>query len=436
MRPRLTILALLALMIAIPAQGIIWEADLEAATKNASRTGRPIMLLLTVGTDPHDEKLADGLLRNDAIVWESRGFHCVVGCEGSHLSAAIETFLGTEPACARFPGMTCAAHRRVAKLARRQGLAGDQERQQVLFLKPDGKAELGRVLGPLSADQLHIEMRAAIRKLLGVEPAEAPGLAVKQLFSLASSRNAPTRRKAFAELTTVDHADVARGIERLLRGSSRQQIQLEVAMAMGESRQVRFAPCVARLLRSSNSTTRIHASIALEKIRSPLSAGAIKKALARERKSRVRANLVRALAACAKDPKVVRSAVLKLLSGRTDDERTAALFVASRLPLDPKLRAALVRIVRTADRRMRPIAYAAAGAHRLAECQRILERRAPSERNLAKARGAWALRRIARKERKDLDLVLASIEKTLPDNHVREGRLSPNPANRWDFRRR
>ncbi|MAG55789.1 MAG: hypothetical protein CMJ83_05820 [Planctomycetes bacterium] len=412
-----------------------WESELDLALKRAQEAEMPLMIVLTTGVPPCDALAAT--LRREDVRWECRHFLCVAASPVDHTEERPPKTLGLEappPGCPHYTGVSCAAHQDLVTKLEQRGLLESGAGSQVLFVHHDGKQVLARHPGLPTHTALLDMMRDAVRRHAGViaQPARAP--VVKAVIAQSKSRTAGERQAALDELTKMDHALVVRHFERVMRSGTR--LRLEAIMIVGESRQVRFAKALSRLLKSSKATTRTHAAVALSKIRSPKSVAPLAAALGRERKKKVQGHLLRALAACAIDPAIVQRRGTRMLRETEYLGRIAALYVATTTPLNADLRDALKRCLGASERRVRSAAYVVVGARRITGWQRPLSRRLASERNLARTCCEWALVRLGSGKQDPDDRGPALVRALLPDGHLYEGRLTPSDTGRFDFRRR
>jgi len=409
--------------------GIAWLPDYDAALERAGAEKRPVMIAFAMKGEPANEDVARGHFKDRRIIEMSRRFVCLLACAGSFPKVEGVRHDGTKgEVCSRYGSVTSDEYNQVEMRARTDLLQSPVvSTPQFIFLMPDGQTVLLRHVWLLPVTELLDKMRLAYALF---DPQSAPELVAKhtdrvdRLVEQATDRNTARRRGALQTLAMVDDPRIPRFLMEQTGRDVDQTRRLEAIFFMGERGNAKVLPCLHDLVQARDSLTRVFSAVSLERIGMRESVEVLSKVLNKARKDRVKANVLRALAACGGDVPPVRKAVMAMLKARSQLERCVALWVATGLEPDDDLKRAVMRAAQSRNTQVRCAAYHAIGALHVAEARKGLERKQSSEKGRAGECLAWALAELGG-ELFDGELdVPGLVEDMLPDGDLRSGDLS------------
>jgi hypothetical protein len=352
---------LVAAVLALATQargGIEWEAGYEQARERAKSSRMPVFIAVNMDGERANDAMVRDVYPDPLIVALSR--HTV----NLFASAADHGF--DDAPCRRAGNVSCSVHRAVDKAVRREVLLADESSHviapQHVFLSPDGAvlisvpyqvtaAELEwcfvealRAVDPASPKRASAAARAPRRLLVGkvappdADAASAPPPTAEEVEEILDRLNRGERpwemRDDIARLLRSDDERVESAISSLLssRFATRQGARAQLLHSIGRLSPAEFWHVVAPWLDDPDVAVRREAAVALEQLAAPKASSALLKRFGKEKDAAVRADLVRAIAACGPDQKKSVGLVLEQArKAREDGVRTNAVIGAAHL---------------------------------------------------------------------------------------------------------
>ena len=109
---------LCCLLLAAPADGVVWEEDFLEAFEKAAELDRPVLICINMDNEWANDTLAKKLYHNPEFVELSQSFVCLAASIFDHPSADDPKM------CARFPGITCGQHKLIESQTRQTFIKG------------------------------------------------------------------------------------------------------------------------------------------------------------------------------------------------------------------------------------------------------------------------------------------------------------------------
>ena len=350
-----------------PPSAVLWQPSVEAATKLAKNTNRPIMWVVMMDGEIACKRMMRNVYTNAALIQKTADFVVVPCSLGDHTSVAREG----DPQhgkCSIFPGVTCAEHRANEHHFRANLEARDEViSPQHVFTNPDGQL-LWRKDYELKVATLGAEMDQALKIWFRLNPGikkkktgdEKPNS--EQTDSSSSSESSESSSESSSENPSEEiteeepdapaakmSSEEARLLGLLLDAPSKEKEEcmkaflavagrpafaalvdalldkqitktgdLEMIIrTAGNSDYASGAEEFARLLKSKNKKIRHPAVVTLEEMSNPAVADALLTFYKAERDSKIKADILRAMGPAGAGNEKVRTLLLKEAGSRT-----------------------------------------------------------------------------------------------------------------------
>ncbi|RMH05154.1 MAG: HEAT repeat domain-containing protein [Planctomycetota bacterium] len=375
-RPALALPPVFLLLAAIAPAQIAWEKDWDAALARAAAEHKAVFIAVNMDGERANDFLAEKVYREKAVVSLAGNLVC--------LAASAEEHAGAGRPCKRFPGLTCADHQAIEVRARKEylrpGPDGAVISPQHLFLKPDGSllmsvayeiserellwclAEAARQADPETKVAAPAGARPPRRLIMGgVYEVADPTTASRPLSedeleeTIAAIRGGlkgEERVNAFFRVLSTDSQEAIDFITKEMKGAifgRRVDARLRLIHAVGVYSPPGFWAALEMYLRDPSDTVRNEIAVALEQLAAPKSVKAIRTALAREKDSQVRKNLLRALGSAGAEDKNARKVLLKAAADDGEPFRQVNALIALGSHLADEKAAEVVRAALAGD---------------------------------------------------------------------------------------
>ncbi|MHC4161500.1 MAG: HEAT repeat domain-containing protein [Planctomycetota bacterium] len=322
------------LLVAVAGAGetppVHWIGSWEAAFRQATETGKPIMICInSKDGERANETTAREIYRDPAFVDLSRRFVMVLISTREH---------ATEGVCPRFGRVSCRQHRECWKeLKARHGeqfvvphTAGDMISPQHAWFAPDGTL-LRRREYFLDKSGLMKRMKATLSEMKRARkagaPEGAPGAGVTldaadraELERLRNAGDHEVRAAALGNLLGTDKAAVRAALGELLQTTEDEALKRALLRALARARVHGVRPTAEKLLGDRDAAVRSCAAVALEELAQKESIPALLKRGKLERDATARKNVYRALGACG-GPSADKAAAKTLLKAAGSDKQ-------------------------------------------------------------------------------------------------------------------
>lgn len=350
MRRIAPLLLLPLLSLAADENQIAWVGDWDAAFKQAKAENKPVMLCInSLDKESANRRAATKTYRDAAFVKATRDFVMIV--------VSTELHAASGP-CPRFGRITCLDHQNCYKeLKARHGEAfynksvkGEMISPQHAWFRPDGTL-LRRKEYELTQSELLARMRAALAEITGKEAApdageEPPGdgepgdknrpLDDREKAELERAQkpgreeaDREGRRAALANLLAGEKVAAHAALVELLQ-TAKPEVRCDILRAFGQANVVAVLEAIhERLERDKEDDVRSFAAVALERLAQEASIEPLIKRARKEKDTRVRKNVMRALGACgggAKSKDAAKVLLKAIASDKQEIVRTGAAF--------------------------------------------------------------------------------------------------------------
>jgi len=324
-----------------PADRIDWQRSFSAAFAEAEKRQVPVMIAFNMDGEWANDMQAEEFYRHPRIVGLSRKMVCLVASVYDHGGRDVPG--GRREPCPRFGRVTCSEHRDVDIAAREKYIRSKKViAPQHVFCAPDGRMLIRR--------EWHVEMRELEdlmrRSLSALERSKGPeedGATVDEIVD--RFRKAPDSGARYWIVSDTlfsgrpQHAQEI--LERLIEKSDEERL-VDLMAGLGFAGHPDGIPFAVRGLSHGSTDVRDHAAVALEQIALPEASDAILKRLDRERESRVRKNLLRALGACAGEEERLATILVRRSKSGSELERANALIALRHFPDSERVEKALL----------------------------------------------------------------------------------------------
>lgn len=323
---------------------IDWALSFSQAFAEARRRNVPVMIAFNMDNEWANDLIASDYYRDSKIVKQSRDMVCLIASVFDH--GGKQRSGGERQECERFGRMICAEHRDIDVAAREKYIRSRKViAPQHLFCAPDGRLLLRREWHLPKADLLQMMKRSvsALERL----SAQESGLDLDQL--LAQYRKAPDAAACHWILSDVLYSGrpelAGKFLDKLLAEKKSDDL-LVLVDGIGYAGHPAGVPAAVKCLDHLSDDVRSHAAVALEQIRSPDAADAIKRRLSREKVELVRKNLVRALGACANEDERLAGILIARARRAGELERVNAIVALKDFPENDKVDSLLTGLLR------------------------------------------------------------------------------------------
>lgn len=346
---------------------IHWETDYDAAVTRASTEKRPLFVAFLMDDEPANDQTVKEHYQDPQIVKLLERFVCLVGCVGEHP--------GTDPGCAKFPGLECQHHQAIEKKARARWLVGDLVcTPQHVFCDPQGNVVHRKV---------YLVSKATLAKCLlltleasGVETAglkvdfgkagddalpDAERANVNTWLADLDSRNLEVREAALRGLGAADDPRALPAVLKCCGSKNDDATRLAAIAALGRKGNYLAVEPLAALLKDGKAPILGQVAQALDTIQMPAAVPPLLAAIKKEKRDRVLGALLRAAAHSQPGNVEVRAICLKHLKGASAQLRASLLVSLGRLDPDAKTCAALVPLLESRNQNTRGLAAWALG---------------------------------------------------------------------------
>lgn len=333
---------------------IHWETDYDAAVTRASTEKRPLFVAFLMDDEPANDQTVKEHYQDPQIVKLLERFVCLVGCVGEHP--------GTDPGCAKFPGLECQHHQAIEKKARARWLVGDLVcTPQHVFCDPQGNVVHRKV---------YLVSKATLAKCLlltleasGVETAglkvdlgragddalpEAERANVNTWLADLDSRNLEVREAALRGLGAADDPRALPAVLKCCGSKNDDATRLAAIAALGRKGNYLAVEPLAALLKDGKAPILGQVAQALDTIQMPAAVPPLLAAIKKEKRDRVLGLMLRAAARSQPASDEVRDLCLKQLKGASNQLGENVMIALGRLDTDDKIVRAVVP--RLADR--------------------------------------------------------------------------------------
>lgn len=412
--------------------GIAWETDYDAALARARAENRPLMVAFVIKGEKANEQVMKEHFRDAEIIAFSRKFVCLVACQGVTEDTEGRRTDGESGKVSKKLGAASASEiRKIEKRARTELLEANRVScPQFLFLSPDLETVLLRHVWMLPKGQLLAKMKTAwafhAPEALddGMRAAQAR---VTEALERMNDKDPAIRRAALSSLAAMTDPRIVPALVERTGNGFRQLLRTEaIFFGMAAEDNALVLPRLHSLLADKDVLVRVHATVAIGRIGLVDSVPALEKALKRERQGRVRSHLLRALAACIDEREKLPKVVVPALKARSEPEAVTASYLAAQLDDHEALINPLGKMLGNSNDRIRFAAYVAVGQIGHEKHAKAVARRASREKRLVKEAAMWAWDRLGGPEFEGEMDPEALVYRSLPDNHLWEGRFEPN----------
>lgn len=330
---------------ASPAPAIAWEKDYDAALARAKAEGKVVFIAVNMDGERANDTLANEVYQEKAVVeWAGRAV-CLVASRDEHSGAG-------KP-CKRFGTVSCAEHiaveARVRKEHLKPGPDGAVVSPQHVFLGPDGAvlmsvpyeirerellwclAEAVNAAAPGAKVPAPTSARAPRRLIMGgVYESGDPETASRPLSDeelertiaeIRAGLKGEERINAFFRVLATDHDDAVDFIVKEMKGAifgRRVDARIRLIHAIGVYSPPSFWEALEIYVKDPDDNVRNEIAVALEQLAAKDSVKAIRAALAKEKDTQVKKNLLRALGTAGAEDKAARKALLKAAEDRKE----------------------------------------------------------------------------------------------------------------------
>lgn len=354
---------------AAAAAQIHWEKDYDAALARAAQEKRPLFVAFLMDDEPANDQTIEHY-KDPQVCKLLANFVCLVASLGQHA--------GTEPGCARFPGIECQHHHAVEKKARQRWLVGDLVcTPQQVFCDPQGnvlrrkvylipKVTLARCL-LMTLDDCGIATKG-----LGVDfgkdggdvRPESERASVDGWLTDLGSRNLEVREAALRGLGQADDPRALPAVVRCCGPKNDDATRLAAIGALGRKGNYQAVEPLAALLSETKAPILVQVARSLDAIEMPEAVPPLLKAIKKEKRDRVLGVLLRAAAHSQPANAQVREACLKVLKGASTQLRSHVVAALGHLDTDDRIVAAVVPMLESNNQNMRGIAVWTLGNQR------------------------------------------------------------------------
>lgn len=338
---RTTLLLLLASLCVLAGeeQQIAWVGDWEAAFKQAKTENKPVMVCInSLDKEQANRRAATGTYRDAAFVRATRDFVMIVVSIEHHVS---------QGACPRFGKVSCTDHQTCYKELKSRhgetfyskGAQGDMISPQHAWFRPDGTL-LRRKEYELTKPQLLERMSAALKDATGKEatpeaaepeggsdddrkaPLDDKDNAELKRAQIPGKGDAQTegRRAALANLLGTEKIAARQAVIGLLP-RTKPEVKCDILRALGEAQVVEALEAIyERLTKDKDEVVRSFAAVAIEHLGQAESIPVLIKRAKKEKNTRARKNIYRALGVCGGGAKDKEAAKALLKAIRADKQ--------------------------------------------------------------------------------------------------------------------
>jgi hypothetical protein len=348
MRAALCLLLASLLTLAQEERQIVWVADWEAAFQQAKAENKPVMVCInSLDREIANRRAATETYRDPAFVKATREFVMIVVSTEHHVSQ------GT---CPRFGKIACVDHQECYKdLKAKHGetfyakaVQGDMISPQHAWFRPDGTL-LRRKEYELTKSELLKRMRATLKEVTGKEPAATPEdeggddrhkpLDDKDKAELGRVKTpgkgeaqVEGRRAALANLMATEKLAARSALVEMLP-NAKPEVKCDILRALGEAQATEALEAIyERLAKDKDETVRSFAAVAVEAMGQAESIPVLIKRAKKERDTRARKNVYRALGVCgggAKDKDAAKALLKAINADKQEVVRKAAAFACA-----------------------------------------------------------------------------------------------------------
>lgn len=346
---------------------IHWECDYDAAVQRAAAENRPLFVAFLMDGEPANDETVREHYRDPQLVRLLANFVCLVGCVGEHP--------GTEPGCAKFPGLECAHHQAVEKLARQRWLVGDLVcTPQHVFCDPQGKVlrrkvyliskpTLARCLLMTLEDcgidtrGMKVDFGAAGEDALP----DAERANVTAWLADLDSRNLEVREAALRGLGQAEDPRALPAVLKCTEPKHDDRTRLAAIRALARKGNYRAVERLTALLEDPKAAILGEVAKALDTIQMPAAVPPLLQLIKKEKRDRVLGVLLRAAAHSQPGNVELRDICRKRLKGASAQLRASVLVALGRLDADAKTAAVLLPLLDSKNQNTRGLAVWALG---------------------------------------------------------------------------
>ena len=346
---------------------VVWQKDLKVAQDLATAENKVIFIALNMDGERANDRMAKDVYSDKQVVALTEKTVNVIGSRFEHG--------GSE--CKRFGGLTCADHQPVDMAIRVRVLELPADANVVapqhIFVAPDGKILLS-VSYEITAKQLMWCLVTAINKanpdaklampagakaprrvmLDGVAATEGSDLSIPPLsrielanamIYIRSGAKGGSRVDVIRSMLGTDDPDAIEFLEKELgdfRYERRADQVTRLLLAVGGASPPNFWETIDHFLKSSDEEFRSLTAVAMEQLAAPKSVKTLRTYFGKEKSTKVRKNLLRAIGVAGADDKSARGIVLKAWKNAKEPLlQTNALLVLGLHASDKKALAAI-----------------------------------------------------------------------------------------------
>ncbi|MBC8403659.1 MAG: hypothetical protein H8E15_00410 [Planctomycetes bacterium] len=346
---------------------IVWQKDLKVAQDLATAENKVVFIALNMDGERANDRMAKDVYSDKQVIALTEKTLNVVGSRFEHGSGE----------CKRFGGVTCADHQSVDIAIRLRVLELPADANVVapqhIFVGPDGKILLS-VAYEITAKQLMWCLVTAINKanpeaklsmpagakaprrvmLDGVAATEGSDISIPPLsrvelanamIFIRSGAKGAARVDVIRSMLGTDDPDAIEFLEKELgdfRYERRADQLTRLLLAVGGASPPSFWETIDHFLKSSDEEFRSLTAVAMEQLAAPKSVKTLKTYFAKEKSSKVRKNLLRAIGVAGADDKSARGILLKAWKNTKEPLlQTNALLVLGLHASDKKALAAI-----------------------------------------------------------------------------------------------
>ncbi len=339
--PALLAAPLLALLPALGAvsggPSIPWETDYDAALARAQAENKIVFVAVNMDGEKANDHLAEEVYTDKGIAALAAEAVCLIASRDEHSKAGKE--------CKRFGAITCAEHLAVESKVRAKllqpGPDGAVVSPQHLMLAPDGTILMSaayqiadRELAWMLTESMNLAAPDRKRKMpQGARPPRRlvmGGVAAtggadssrplseeeleQTIQQIRAGLKGEERINAFFRVLSTDHEDAVDFIATEMKSKAfgrRVDARVRLIHAIGVYSPPSYWEALELYVKDPEDTVRNEVAVALEQLAAEDSVKVIKSALAKEKDSQVKKNLMRALGAAGAEDKSARRTLLK-----------------------------------------------------------------------------------------------------------------------------
>jgi hypothetical protein len=270
---------------------IPWHKTFESATREATRSGKPILVHFNADREAACNDIVRIHLHDPDVQRSMAQFVCVVA------SPDIHARVGAAGLCSRFGSLTCKQHQQLWTFASLKASGSPEPTApQFVFLTSSG-APMFRTVKATSAFEMVGVMERALQEIRS--PGSTSGVtdeALRDLGLRTEDSQMSTRRRAIREVARLDDPRALAMLQKLALPEAGEAMRQEAVKAILASKNINALPIVIPLLRDKSGQLRRNAVFVLSDFGLREAVPALLDCYGRETSNRQKALILRTLA--------------------------------------------------------------------------------------------------------------------------------------------